>query len=183
MNIINIIYIVAAILFVVRIANKNKQKAAETEKENQKKRTFESIRPEAVAQNQKTSTVYVNQNKKEKQRNNTLKVNSKQENKPMFTPLASEDLKEQPRAGESMTDYLSRKAHEEEVERKKEEWEVRREEQKNVGNLRLAKQLIFGDTPPKGSIGKKFPYCGAENLIPQMSREKFHCYFCRSSLK
>lgn len=100
-----------------------------------------------------------------------------------FASLAAVDVKDEPRSGESMTDYLSRKAREEEVERKREEWEERREEQKNVGNLRLAKQLVFGDVPPKGSIVKKCPYCGAENLIPQMSREKYHCYFCRSSLK
>lgn len=68
MSIVNIIYIIAAILFVVRIVNRNKQKVAEGEKENQKKRTFESMRPEAVAQNQKTSTVYVNQNKNAKQK-------------------------------------------------------------------------------------------------------------------
>lgn len=182
---VNIIYIIVAILFVLRLVNRNRQNAEKNEKENKTgnnaKSLFESYRPDPVAQNQKTSSVRVNERKKAKKSKN--KANAGKGNMHTFASLAAADSPDEPRAGESMTDYLARKAHEDDVARKKEEWEDRREEQRSAGSLRIANRLVFGERPPRGSIVKKCPYCGAENLVPQMSREKYHCYFCRSSLK
>lgn len=83
---------------------------------------------------------------------------------------------------EGSRDYLQRKSHEDEVSRKKDEWEDRREEQKNVGNLLMAKRLPFGSDVPPGNRLVICSYCGAENLVLNTSHEKQHCYFCRSSL-
>jgi hypothetical protein len=180
---VNIIYIIVAILFVLRLVNRNRQNAERNEKENntgnKSKSLFESYRPDPVAQNQKTSSVRVNERKKTKKD----RSKSNKGNMHTFASLAAADTPDEPRAGESMTDYLARKAHEDDVVRKKEEWEERREEQRSAGSLRIANRLVFGERPPRGSLVKKCPYCGAENLVPQMSREKYHCYFCRSSLK
>lgn len=181
----NVIYIIAAIIFIARIFTRNRNKMQGDETSQKLKNTFSAMRPDAVAQNQTTSAVRVNQNSRKK----ANKTNKKSMNltsastSSTFASLAAADSPDQQRNGESMTDYLSRRAHEDEVERKKEEWEERREEQKNLGNLRLASRLQFGATPPRGTVVKTCSYCGAENLVPYTSHEKFHCYFCHSSLK
>lgn len=82
----------------------------------------------------------------------------------------------------STTDYLRQKAVLDEAdhlqERRQEEMRARWE----TGGLPSARRLYEGDSVPQGMRVIKCSYCGAENLVPQGSRQKYTCYFCREEL-
>ncbi len=46
----------------------------------------------------------------------------------------------------------------------------------------IAKRLYEGDRPPKGCVEKVCGYCGASNIIPTYSFEKYACYFCHEKI-
>lgn len=48
--------------------------------------------------------------------------------------------------------------------------------------LLIANRLFEGDMPPKGYLEKKCGYCGASNIIPTYSNNKYGCYFCNEKL-
>lgn len=82
----------------------------------------------------------------------------------------------------STTDYLRQKAVLDEADhmqdRQQEEMRARWE----TGGLPSARRLYEGDSVPQGMRVIKCSYCGAENLVPQGSRQKYTCYFCREEL-
>lgn len=48
--------------------------------------------------------------------------------------------------------------------------------------LLIANRLLEGDMPPKGYLEKICGYCGASNIIPTYSNDKYGCYFCHDKL-
>lgn len=48
--------------------------------------------------------------------------------------------------------------------------------------LLIANRLFEGDMPPKGYHEKVCGYCGASNIIPTYSNDKYGCYFCHEKL-
>ena len=79
--------------------------------------------------------------------------------------------------------YLQEKAKQDEIEHAKEKQEEARRLHQNYGGLRAADRLYEGDSVPNGKRCVVCAYCGAENLIPMASREKYSCYFCREPLR
>lgn len=82
----------------------------------------------------------------------------------------------------STTDYLRQKAVLDEADHLQ---EMRQEEMRarwETGGLPSARRLYEGDSVPQGMRVIKCSYCGAENLAPQGSRQKYTCYFCREEL-
>ena len=82
----------------------------------------------------------------------------------------------------STTDYLRQKAVLDEADHRQ---EMRQEEMRarwETGGLPSARRLYEGDSVPQGMRVIKCSYCGAENLVPQGSRQKYTCYFCREEL-
>lgn len=49
--------------------------------------------------------------------------------------------------------------------------------------LRPAQRLFEGESVPDGYQCVACGYCGANNLIPVASRERYGCYFCRERLE
>ena len=79
--------------------------------------------------------------------------------------------------------YLQEKAKQDEIEHAREKQEEARRLHQNYGGLRAAERLYEGDSVPNGKRCVVCAYCGAENLIPMASREKYSCYFCREPLR
>lgn len=79
--------------------------------------------------------------------------------------------------------YLEKKAKQDEIEHAKEKQEEARRLHQNYGGLRAAERLYEGDSVPNGKRCVVCAYCGAENMIPVVSREKYSCYFCREPLR
>lgn len=79
--------------------------------------------------------------------------------------------------------YLQEKAKQDEIEHAREKQEEARRLHQNYGGLRTAERLYEGDSVPNGKRCVVCAYCGAENLIPMASREKYSCYFCREPLR
>ena len=79
--------------------------------------------------------------------------------------------------------YLQEKAKQDEIEHAKEKQEEARRLHQNYGGLRAAERLYEGDSIPNGKRCVVCAYCGAENLIPEATREKYSCYFCREPLR
>lgn len=78
--------------------------------------------------------------------------------------------------------YLEEKARQDAAEHAREKWEETRRLNQNYGGLRVAQRLFEGDSVPGGQKCVVCGYCGAENLVPMMPREKYSCYFCREPL-
>lgn len=91
-------------------------------------------------------------------------------------------MTQQDKNKESTTDYLQRKAFEDEQEHLREQMEEERRVKASTGGLPQAERLIEGDSVPAGRKMKVCSYCGAQNLIPENARGKCTCYFCREIL-
>lgn len=83
----------------------------------------------------------------------------------------------------STMEYLEEKARQDAAEHAREKWEENRRLHQNYGGLSVAERLFDGDTVPGGKKCVVCKYCGAENLVPMMSREHYGCYFCREPLQ
>ena len=79
--------------------------------------------------------------------------------------------------------YLEEKAKQDEIEHAREKQEEARRLHQNYGGLRAAERLYEGDSVPNGKRCVVCAYCGAENLLPMVAREKYSCYFCREPLR
>lgn len=178
----DVILIIIAVGFILRTVKAKKDQAEKQASENTSgTRTTQPIQPTRKTSmttfaNRTTSNIRVNEAKNENKFKQAII------NKKALVNKAFVDSPDEPRTGEAVTDYLARKSHEDDVARKKDEWEDRREEEKNVGNLRMATRLQFGSAVPRGNKLIICSYCGAENMISMASHEKYHCYFCRTSL-
>lgn len=89
--------------------------------------------------------------------------------------------KTEAKAGSTMA-YLEEKAKQDQAEHAREKWEETKRLNQNYGGLRVAQRLFEGDSVPGGQKCVACGYCGAENLIPMMPRERYSCYFCREPL-
>lgn len=78
--------------------------------------------------------------------------------------------------------YLDEKARQDAVEHAREKREETMRLNKNYGGLRVAERRYEGSSIPNGKKCIACAYCGAENLIPAMPRERYSCYFCREAL-
>lgn len=83
---------------------------------------------------------------------------------------------------ESTLAYLEEKARQDAIEHEMEKREEARRLYESSGGLRPAQRLYEGESVPNGCKCIVCGYCGAENLIPMMARERFSCYFCREPL-
>lgn len=83
----------------------------------------------------------------------------------------------------STMEYLEEKARQDAAEHARDKWEENKRLNRNYGGLRVAERLPAGDTAPDGKKCVICDYCGAENLIPMLPRERFGCYFCREPLR
>ncbi len=91
---------------------------------------------------------------------------------------------EQPEDEEISTmEYLEEKARQDAAEHARDKWEENMRLHQNYGGLRVAERLFDGDTVPGGKKCSVCEYCGAENLIPMIPRERYSCYFCREPLR
>ena len=92
---------------------------------------------------------------------------------------------QQPQASQqgSTMAYLEEKAKQDEIEHAKEKQEEARRLHQNYGGLRAAERLYEGDSVPNGKRCVVCAYCGADNLLPMVAREKYSCYFCREPLR
>lgn len=79
--------------------------------------------------------------------------------------------------------YLEEKAKQDEIEHAREKQEEARRLHQNYGGLRAAERLYEGDSVPNGKRCVVCAYCGAENLLPMVTRENYSCYFCREPLR
>lgn len=82
----------------------------------------------------------------------------------------------------STMEYLEEKARQDAAEHARDKWEENKRLHQNYGGLRVAERLFDGDTVPGGKKCVVCNYCGAENLLPMMPRERYSCYFCREPL-
>lgn len=80
---------------------------------------------------------------------------------------------------QSTMDYLAEKAKKEQESQDK---AAKMNTPTRVNGRRVAIRLYEGDLPPAGMRVVKCHYCGAENLVPHNSTEKFVCYFCREDI-
>lgn len=78
--------------------------------------------------------------------------------------------------------YLEEKARQDAAEHARDKWEEAKRLNQNYGGLRVAERLFDGDIVPGGKKCAVCEYCGAENLIPMIPRERYSCYFCREPL-
>lgn len=83
---------------------------------------------------------------------------------------------------ESTLAYLEEKARQDAIEHEMEKREESRRLYESSGGLRPAQRLYEGESVPNGCKCVACGYCGAENLIPMVARERFGCYFCREPL-
>ena len=92
---------------------------------------------------------------------------------------------QQPQASQqgSTMAYLEEKAKQDEIEHAREKQEEAKRLHQNYGGLRAAERLYEGDSVPGGKRCVVCAYCGAENLLPMVAREKYSCYFCREPLR
>ena len=83
----------------------------------------------------------------------------------------------------STTDYLRQKANLDEADHRQEKQQEFRRARWETGGLPAAKRLYEGDSVPQGMRRVACSYCGADNLLPQGSGQKYTCYFCREELE
>lgn len=101
--------------------------------------------------------------------------------RPGHTPAPPASHNTIPSSG-STTAYLNEKARRDAIEHAREDREEEMRLNKAYGGLRAAERLYEGDSVPQGKRLCVCGYCGAENLLPVTSRERFSCYFCREPL-
>ena len=87
----------------------------------------------------------------------------------------------EPKTASTMA-YLEEKARQDAVEHAREKQEEAQRLHKNFGGLRVAERLYEGDTVPNGKRCIVCGYCGAENLVPTIPRERYSCFFCREPI-
>ncbi|MCM1156020.1 MAG: hypothetical protein NC314_08550 [Roseburia sp.] len=88
---------------------------------------------------------------------------------------------DEPEAGSTLA-YLEEKARQDAMEHAKEKQEEAQRLHKNYGGLRVAERLYEGNSVPDGKRCIVCGYCGAENLVPMMPRERYSCFFCREPI-
>lgn len=81
----------------------------------------------------------------------------------------------------STTDYLHKKAMEDQREHMSEKVEERKRLDQKYGGRPLAMRYLPGDRIPHGMRIVYCPYCSAENLVETMRTDRA-CYFCRTKL-
>ena len=79
-------------------------------------------------------------------------------------------------ANMSTTDYLRQKAVLDEADHLQDKRQEEMRTRWETGGLPSAQRLYEGDSVPQGMRVIKCSYCGAENLVPQGSRQKYTCY-------
>ena len=79
--------------------------------------------------------------------------------------------------------YLHEKAKQDEEEHRKEEAETARKMRQRSDGRTPGRQLLLGDPVPANCRCVICGYCGAENLLPLNSRDRYCCYFCREALE
>lgn len=97
------------------------------------------------------------------------------------TPAAGQKTQDEPEAGSTMA-YLEEKARQDAEEHAREKQEEAQRLHKNFGGLRVAERLYEGNAVPNGKRCIICGYCGAENLVPMMPRERYSCFFCREPI-
>ena len=85
-------------------------------------------------------------------------------------------------ANMATTDDLRQKAVLDEADHLQDKRQEEMRSRWETGGLPSAQRLYEGDSVPQGMRVIKCSYCGAENLVPQGSRQKYTCYFCREEL-
>ena len=85
-------------------------------------------------------------------------------------------------ASDSTTDYLRKKAEEDAAQHREEKARERLRAARETGGLPSAVRLYEGDSVPTGMRRVKCSYCAADNLVPEKSRQRYTCYFCREEL-
>lgn len=96
----------------------------------------------------------------------------------------TEPLVNVPRAQQDMstTEYLQYKANLDAQAHRKEKYQEWQRARQETGGLPAAKRLYEGDSVPNGMWKVKCSYCGADNLVPEETRQRYTCYFCREEL-
>lgn len=82
----------------------------------------------------------------------------------------------------SVTDYLAEKARQDQISHAEEKREENRRLDVKSGGRQAAERLYEGDLVPNGKHCVVCAYCAANNLIPNGSRIRYSCYFCREPL-
>lgn len=82
----------------------------------------------------------------------------------------------------SVTDYLAEKARLDQISHAEEKREESRRLDAKSGGRQAAERLYEGDLVPNGKHCVVCAYCAANNLIPNGSRMRYSCYFCREPL-
>ena len=102
-------------------------------------------------------------------------------------PVSTASQAKKPAQGEppkhSTMGYLHEKAKQDEEEHRKEEAETARKMRQRSDGRIPGRQLLLGDPVPANCRCVICGYCGAENLLPLNSRDKYCCYFCREALE
>ncbi len=102
-------------------------------------------------------------------------------------PVSTASQAKKPAQGEppkhSTMGYLHEKAKQDEEEHRKEEAETARKMKQRSDGRIPGRQLLLGDPVPANCRCVICGYCGAENLLPLNSRDKYCCYFCREALE
>lgn len=76
-------------------------------------------------------------------------------------------------------EYLNEKSKQEAKDKLMEKQRVDYQKRQEMGNKLIGERLYLGDQVPNGKMLRKCSYCGADNLVPFGTREKYLCYFCR----
>lgn len=166
----DIIIIVIIILVVKNILKNNKNK----KKGNKRYSQTISTNPNAKTGNEKVHSAKKSINNAPPANKNSTTINIP---KNMGEPPSMEQME-----GESTTDYLNRKAMQDQKEHHREELEQKIAEKKNYGYITYAGRWMVGDPVPKNKYIVKCGYCGAENLVSHSDKQKLNCYFCREEL-
>ncbi len=169
-----ILIFIAIIFFMIKVIDK--QKKAEQNSKEQQENTMQKKVENTLSSMMKPAPPKVDRTV------NTARVQEVSRADKEKAKAKIQSISEERVEGESMTAFLDRKAKQEANERKLSEWKTQQEEKKSYGTLQVGKELPLGAPVPKGNVVKVCPYCGAENLVPYGSSQKFHCFFCRTSL-
>lgn len=111
--------------------------------------------------------------------NNTTRPPTQQTIRHQSAQAAIQEARED---GNSTTAYLMEKAEADAREHAKEKFEEQKRLYETRGGLAVAERYLEGDSIPQGKKCVSCGYCGAENLVPMIPRQKYSCYFCREPL-
>ena len=111
--------------------------------------------------------------------NNTTRPPAQQTIRHQSAQAAIQEAREE---GNSTTAYLMEKAEADAREHAKEKFEEQKRLYETRGGLAVAERYLEGDSIPQGKKCVSCGYCGAENLVPMIPRQKYSCYFCREPL-